>query len=48
MCYSRYRRISMGTKDRNWTKEEEENVIELITRYGERWKFLSSKIPSNL
>ena len=38
----------MSTKERNWSKEEEEQLLELINRYGEKWKFISSKMTSNL
>ena len=47
MCYSRYRRILMSTKERNWNKEDEDQLLELIHRYGEKWKFISSKMTSN-
>ncbi len=46
MCYSRYRRILMSTKERNWSKEEEDLVLDLISRYGEKWKLISSKMSS--
>lgn len=36
----------MSTKERSWSKEEEEVVLELINRYGEKWKLISSKMPS--
>ena len=47
MCYSRYRRILMSAKERNWSKEDEEELLRLISRYGQKWKFLSSKMTSN-
>ena len=37
----------MSTKERNWSKEEEDQVLDLIARYGEKWKLISSKMPSN-
>jgi hypothetical protein len=36
----------MSTKERNWSKEEEDLVLDLISRYGEKWKLISSKMSS--
>jgi hypothetical protein len=46
MCYSRYRRILMSTKERSWSKEEEDLLLDLINRFGEKWKLISSKMVS--
>lgn len=36
----------MSAKDRNWSKIEEEVVVDLVNQFGEKWKLISSKMPS--
>jgi hypothetical protein len=38
----------MSTKERNWSREEEEELLDLINQYGEKWKFISSKMTSSV
>lgn len=46
MCYSRYRRIRLGTKN-SWRKDEEERAKELVEKYGMKWKQISQYLPGN-
>ena len=46
MCYSRYQRIKEEKKV-NWTKEEENKIIELVSLFGKRWKHISEQLPGN-
>ncbi len=41
MCYSRYRRLQQDCKSKKWTKLDEDAVLELVSQYGEKWKFIS-------
>ena len=34
MCYSRYRRISMSTRDRSWSSAEEELLVAYVHKFG--------------
>lgn len=47
MCYSRYRRISLGGKDRQWTPQDDQAASGWVGRLGEKWKLISARMPSN-
>jgi len=47
MCYSRYRRISLSNKDRSWTTSDEEQLVGLVEKVGEKWKLISMRMHSN-
>jgi hypothetical protein len=46
MCYSRFRRLQQERKEKRWTREEEERLILLVQKHGEKWKRISEELPS--
>jgi hypothetical protein len=46
MCYSRFRRLQLERKEKRWTREEEEQLVDLVQRQGEKWKRISEELTS--
>lgn len=46
MCYSRYRRIKLNSKEKKWTQEEEQVLVKLVAEHGEKWKRISQELTS--
>jgi hypothetical protein len=41
MCYSRFRRLQQERKEKKWTREEEDHLVSLVEKHGEKWKRIS-------
>lgn len=45
-CFSRYKRIRPGIKKGSWKKEEDEQIIKLVKKYGNAWSKISREIKT--
>lgn len=45
-CFSRYKRIRPGIKKGTWKKEEDEQIIKLVKKYGNAWSKISREIKT--
>jgi hypothetical protein len=45
-CSARYKRIRPGLVKGNWGKEEDQLVLDLVTKFGKNWSLISKYIPS--
>lgn len=39
MCYNRFRRLENSVR-RSWTEEDDQRIIELISKVGDNWKII--------
>ena len=40
-CFSRYKRIKPGIVKGSWKKEEDNNIVQLVLKYGKAWSKIS-------
>jgi hypothetical protein len=45
-CFSRYKRIRPGIVKGSWTKEEDQQIMELVGKYGKSWSKISKILVS--
>lgn len=45
-CFSRYKRIRPGIHKGAWTKEEDQQIIHLVKKYGTSWSRISKEMQS--
>ena len=45
-CFSRYKRIRPGIHKGAWTKEEDQQIMQLVKKYGTSWSRISKEMQS--
>lgn len=45
-CFSRYKRIRPGIVKGSWTGEEDNQIIELVTKFGKEWSKIARFVPT--